>query len=612
MGGRKVWWLVGAAVLLLAALGVWGLVSAKQFKDLAYTAKADAVSAVGELAAERPDAAADLFEKAEDGFAKAAGLLGPDWLHGLPWAGRQLAAADDLATIGREASSAGGEAARLMVEVSRVPETPDRLSAILPVVRPRLDSALVSLAAVAQRADRLSTDGLVPELADAVGSANEVLAPMGTLLDRSDALLQLERHLFSTQHRFLVVAQNSSELRPTGGFMGTYGLLRFGPDGFAMETFADIYTLPKDTLNEPLPAGGQVNYKHFYFRNTNWWMDFPTSAAMMTKFWQNLEQPPIDGIIAIDIPLLQELLKVYGPITVPESSRPLTAKNVMEELNRVVQYEYSGEDDPRQRKTAVVSLVDEMMRRLTGLDAEHLMPTLTALTKAANEKHVQVFLTDPEAQAAMVDLGWSGAIAPEGATDLLAVSNGVIKPSKANWEVSKSLDYQVVLAEDGTADTTLTAGYRKGSKLQLGVPQQWLANYLRVHRPAGTELASGGSTFDALADATGLPTFGHYFRLDPGASTEVALRSSVPGALAPDPADANTRRYRLVVAKQADLVNTDLTVRVTPPDGWRVARTAASWRASGEAITATLQGNSVVVTTPLMQDLSLDVDLTRA
>lgn len=41
-------------------------------------------------------------------------------------------------------------------------------------------------------------------------------------------------------------------------------------------------------------------------------------------------------------------------------------------------------------------------------------------------------------------VGWSGAInPPTGTTDVLAVSNGVIQPSKANLGVSKSLDYEV-------------------------------------------------------------------------------------------------------------------------------------------------------------------------
>ena len=612
MKRRGVWITVAAVLVVLVAGGIFAFLQAKQFESLARAGRADASAGLKSLQAKDNATALASFTKAQDEFGRARDLLGPEWLHGFPWLGRQLAAADDLATIGREGSAAGAQAAELLNGAASVTGD-DRLSQLLRLARPHLDSALASLVVVAQRSDGLTTDGLLPQLADAVTQLRSVIDPLQPVLDRSQSLLDLERYLFSRQHQFLVVAQNSSELRPTGGFMGTFGLLQFGPDGFVLDKFADVYTLPKDTLNEPLPAGGQVNYKHFYFRNTNWWMDFPTSATMMLKFWQNLRQPQVDGVVAVDIPLLEDLLTVYGPITVPQSSTPITAKNAMEVLNTVVQYELSGQSDRKGRKLAIVSLVDELFQRVGNLPADKVQPTLDALAKAANEKHVQIFLSDPTAQAAMVGTGWSGAIAPpQGTTDLVAVSNGVIKPSKANFGVSKSLAYTVDLKSDGSADTTLELGYRKSSQRQPGLPQQWLADYVRVHRLPGTRLASGGSTFESLDDATGLPTFGHYFRLDLGASTTVMLKASVPDAAPADAATADTRHYRLLLVKQADLSDTQATVTVRLPDGWKAANSAASFRTTGTTVPVSAAGDTVTVTTPLKQDLILDLTLAPA
>lgn len=608
MRGRLAW-IIGAVVLLVVvALAGWGYAVATQFRDAATRGRADAVAAVRALEARQPDAAADLFAHARDEFTRAGALLGPEWLHTLPWLGRQLAAADDLVTIGREGSSAGAEVTRLMATALAVPAGEDRLSAVLRLAHPHLDSALTSLRTVAQRADGLSPDGLVPELAEAVAAVEETLAPMQTLLERSPALQQLERHLFSRQHRFLLVAQNSSELRPTGGFMGTYGLVQFGPDGFELEKVADVFTLPVDTLDEPLPAGAELIRNRFYFRHANWWIDFPTSAAMMMKYWENLEQPAIDGVIAVDIPLLQGLLEVFGPIRVPESRTPLTAKNVMEELNDLVQYDYRG--DRANRKTPIVSLVGEVMRRIAGVDATLLQPTLDALAEAANEKHVQVFLADPDTQAALVITGWSGAIAADDdTTDLLAVSNAVVDASKANFGVDKSLLYRVGLAADGSADTALTLGYRKSPQLLRGVPRQGLPNYVRVHRGQGTELAGEPSRFEVVADAMAVPTFGHFFRLAPGASTRLVLRSTVPDALRADPRGPDTRHYRLLLVKQADLVDTRARVRITAPDGWRVTGASAAFRVTGAPVEAVVTTTGVEVDARLAQDLVLDVTL---
>lgn len=623
---RAAWWIVAAVVVVaVIAVGWWGYRQAKDFEALARAGKADASAALKSL--EGGDTAAALagFDKARDEFTRARDLLGPSWLRGTWWLGDQLDAADDLATIGVEGSTAGAEGVRLLDEASAV-TGPDRLGRLLTLARPRLDASLTSLTVVAGRYDRLSADGLVGPLAEAVTDARDRLAPLRPLLARSDALLGLERYLYAGDHRFLVVAQNSSELRPTGGFMGTFGLIRVGPRGLELESFADVYTLPRDTLDEPLPEGGQVTYHHFYFRNSNWWMDFPTSAQMMHKFWANMRQPSIDGVVAVDIPFLQALLRVHGPITVPEERRPITAENAMLLLNEVVQYERSGQASRSERKLAIISLVDALFDWMTRLPADRTLPLAEALAAAGQQKHVQAYFTDPTAQAAMTSIGWSGALAPpEGTTDLVAVSNGVIKPSKANFGVSKTLDYVVTLNTEGSADTTLRLGFVKSAKKLLGVPQQWLANYTRVHRLAGT--TSAGKLEDGFArliDATGLPTFGRYFRLDPGESTSIALRSHVPHAVqqgvAPtvpgepgtaSPATGEVSHYRLLLAKQADLTDMQAAVSVQVPKGWTVVASTAWLRNSGEVLPTTVAGDRVTLATPLSQDVLLDVTLRR-
>ena len=608
------WWVAGAVVVVgLVAGVVWGIQRANTFEALARAGKVDAKAALHSLEVKQVPAARASFLKAKDEFGQARALLGPDWVRGLPWLGHQVTVAESLATIGLEGSSAGAEMAQLL-ESADAATGEDRVNQLLKVSRPHLDAALVSLTTVARLSADLGTDGLVPQLATAVIELQIQLKPLAPLLERSQSLLDLERFLFSTQHRLLVVSQNSAELRPTGGFMGTYGLVEFGPDGFALTKFTDIYTLPGDTLDLPLPIRGPVGYSHFSFQDSNWWIDFPTSARTMYQFWANLKQPKIDGIVAIDIPVIRDLLKIYGPITVPESSLPLTSDNVLEQLTYVIEFENGGPgtDKTLKKKAAVISFAAKLLREITHLSNDQFLPTMSALATSTNEKHVQLSFTDATAQTAVVDLGWGGAIAPPaGTTDLLAISNGVIKASKANIGVTKSLDYTVALQADGTADTTAELGYKKSKLLLLGVPRQWMGNYVRVHRGAGTtEIAAGSTAFETLEDATGLPTFGHYFRLYPASQERLVLHSSVPQALRP--ADGDTWRYQLLVIKQADLVDTAATVSVTVPNGWAVSGSTASFRVSGTAVKTTSSPGSVTVKTPLKQDLLLDVTLVRA
>lgn len=619
---RGVWITAAAVVAVVIAIGIWGALQAKEFESLARAAKADAATAMKHLQAERPAEALASFQLARDEFSQARDLLGPEWLRSIPWLGHQLGAAGDLATIGMEASSGGAAASEVLTQADEI-SGEDGLGRLLQVAGPHLEAALQSLVVVAERSQDLSTDWLVPQLAEAVGELQEQLEPVQPLLDRSQSLLDLQRYLFTAEHRFLVLNQNSAQLRPTGGFPGTYGLVEFGPDGFHLADFADIYTLPDDTLNLPIPDGGQVNYDHFYLRNANAWLDFPTSAEVMLQLWRSMpQQPDIDGIVAIDMPTLRDLLKVFGPIRVPESDEPLTAANVMEQLSYVVEIEKSGGLGEERKKTAVVSMAKAVVERITHPEAGELLPTLTSLAKSADQKHIQLYFADRDAQAAIVAAGWSGAIGlADDITDLVAVSNSVIRrPAKGNLGVDKSLDYEVTLATDGSADTTLRLGYRKSSSNVLAELQDRLGNYLRVHRGPETVL-TGADDAETVADATGLPTYGRDFWLDSGKSIDVLMRHRVPRAARPAPVEptpgaaagsehpADSRRYRLLLVKQADLVDTEATVTLAVPAGWRVTG-ASSWlRVSGEELPTEVSETQVRLAASLTQDIILDVTL---
>lgn len=609
MKRRGVWIAAAVVAVALVALCWWGYGQVKQFEALAKAGKSDASAAVKSL--EKADAAAALasFQRAGDEFGRARQLLGPAWLRDVPWLGRQVAAADELASIGAEGSSAGAHVAELLAQAGSVSGA-DRLGQLITAARPHLDAALVSMVSIHDRAAGLTTDGLVPQLADSVTELQNLLRPLDLVMGRSQALLDLERYLFSADHRFLVLAQNNAQLRPSGGFLGTYGLLTVGPSGFQLERFEDVYALPGARSDMPVPEG--MRTRRVYFHLANWWVDFPTTGKTMTELWGTIlpRQPGIDGVIAIDLPTIRNLLEVFGPITVPEVNGQLTADNVFERLSYAVEVTYSGGQSDAGKKDAVVSLAKAVMERLIGLSNDEFVPVMQALATSANEKHVQFYLTDSSAQSAMVAAGWSGAIAPSAdTTDLVAVANAVMRrPAKSNLGVTKALDYTVGLNADGSADTTLVLHYKKSADNPLGSLQDRFYDLVRVNRISGTTLR-GSKGIDTLDDATGLPTFAHYFRLDSGKSTSVTLAATVPDAVRRG--DAGTWRYRLLVAKQADLVDTEATITVRVPEGWKVSGSQATFRVSGAAVPVTSGDGTLTVHTPLKQDLVLDVQLVR-
>ena len=162
--------------------------------------------------------------------------------------------------------------------------------------------------------------------------AQGVMGRNAPLLQRSRALSSLANELLPTEHRILLVSQNSAELRPTGGFIGSYGILTIGPEGVKLDSYKDVYTLPNPPGRVPMPPGALMTKRmDFQFRDANWWIDFPTSARKMLGFWADMGQPPVDGIIAVDVVAMQDILERarpdQGARTSRRRSRPTTSSS---------------------------------------------------------------------------------------------------------------------------------------------------------------------------------------------------------------------------------------------------------------------------------------------
>lgn len=599
-----------AVVAVLAALGAgwWWL---NQFQDAATAGKRAAGAGVTALTTLDLPQAEQQFDTAGREFGRARSLLGPDWLTGIPGAGPQFSAAAQLTDIGVTASSAGAKLSGLLTQLT-ASGTQNRFGALAKLSDSHLEPALGELTQLGRQSAHLSGDGLVGPLADAVGELKALVGKYQPVIDAAAPAQELAHYLFSEQRRFILLSQNSGELRPVGGFPGTYGLVGIGPEGFELEKYSGIHRLPNDTLGLSSPEGARMN-KHFRFRDSAWWIDFPTSAPVMLKFWDNLKQPPVDGIIAIDVITLQDLLTVFGPVTLPGTEEQLTKENAVRRLTEFVEFDRASYGKLAKAE-ALIPMVEAMLKKIESVDTAQLKPLLAVLGDLVSEKHIQLYSTDQRAQSAITGLGIGGAIAPpEGTTDLLVASNAVVCTTKTNLGVSKSLDYTVALKPDGSATSSLKLGFVKTSELYEGLHIQYFCDYLRVYRNPGTSFTDPAAT-GGFADRPedGRPVFAQYFELQPGRTVTHQLDTTVARALTID-ADQQRAHYRLLLVRQADLAETALKLRVTAPEGWRFSSGAATWRpGGGEPVTVQVEGTTAGVSTDLHRDLIVDLELTRA
>ncbi len=618
-------WVIAAAVFALALVGGgFGAWWAYEVQSAARAGEAAARQGIELLKNGDGAGAQAQLTVAQQQFERTRSLLGPSWLQAVPLAGRQVQAIDQLAQVGAASSSAGAQMAALVAQTS---QSGHKLNDVLKVAKPYLLSAIDSLGTIAAIEPQLSTDGLLPPVADAMRSAQDLLAPAKPLLTKSGSVSTFVNYLFSGDHRFVLVSQNSAELRPTGGFMGSYGLIKAGQDGLSLEKYADIYHLPtQSTVTIPRPPGARMAGGPLTFRDSNWWLDYPTSADVMLKLWDGFTpaQPTADGIVAIDLVTVQTLLREFGPIKVPEYSQPISADNMIPTLITLID-QVNGSDHAH-RKDILKSLSAELLHRMLNVTPSQVLPTAQLMMQLGDQKHIQFYVRDAPAQQAITDLGWAGAMAiPSDATDLLGVANAVVWPSKMNFGVHKTIGYQVQLNATGSADAVLTLDYQKDARRLLKIQRKWFGDYLRVYRPAGTTL-TGASSHRTMKPTAKMPkeaeipasitpaelnttTIINGFTVMPGEKRTQTYNTTVPTAMV---VTGDTARYRLLIVKQSDLEDSHATVTITAPDGWKITSSSASGRYSGSAIPLTASATQVSLDATVTTDVLVNVTLAKA
>lgn len=639
MKRRTVWTVAGGVVAAVAVgIGIWGW----QLQSAAESGRTELTDGLHSLQAGDPISARDSFAQAQADFDRSQALTGPKWLQSIPLAGRQLQAVDQLAEIGSEGSSAAIQMAELM-SVANTTSSDGSVNEIIKSAKPYLLSILQSFNHIAVVAPELSTDGLLPPVANAVTTMKDALDPFQPIFAQADSLTTLVNYLLSEDHRFLLVSQNNAELRATGGFMGSMGWVNIGPSGLKLEKYQNIYSLPWNTTNVKRPPGARMgSWPDLKFWDANWWLDFPTTNHTLLDIYGQLKpkQRNIDGIIFIDLVTVKSMLAQFGPIDLPNFNKTITADNMLPILQRLITQDFGGQSIDT-RKDILVDLSSILLSRMMHVTPAQLVPTVATLGEMANQKHVQFYVRDAAAQASLSNLALGASITPpDGMTDEVAMVNTISWPSKLNFGMHKSVDYTVNLNDNGTANTTLGITYVKDKERLLTDKRAWFGDYLRVYRPAGTTLDGANSkrtkkpVLPAQKKAEVAPKMGagelgssaiiQSFSVLLGETRTLTFKNTVPGAVASGPAptlpaqpktttssNAEVYHYRLFIPRQADLEDNAMAVTVNAPSGWTITGANTWERYSGASVSTTTSSTTATMSTPLSADLIMDVTLTK-
>jgi len=372
--------------------------------------------------------------------------------------------------------------------------TQKSLGALLEGQTAKAQSLFNASLALKEANKRLASLGKIPELAGFlpfVSSANAAKGAEALTTGSAWAELFLRLAGFYQPRYYLILFQNSAEIRATGGFVGSYALVKIDNGAVEIKKAENVFNLSGQQsllLTPPLPI--QKISENWAFHDLNWFFDFPTSANLLAWMYEKNGGPTIDGVIAITPGVVEDFLGAVGPVYLPSYDLTFTKENIFDTL------QYEVEDNFRKRgikdpKSVITSLAPLLEKRLAEYpDKEKLAAIfLNSLAK----KDVLAFMKDEREEAFFLYQNWAGSVSQDG-NDYLAVVDSNINGYKTDRVINQSVRLQTAFDEAGgiTNTLTITRAHQGGD-----FPYPWYnkvnANFLRVYVPKGSELleASG-------------------------------------------------------------------------------------------------------------------------
>ena len=598
------WVILGLILVLLLALGFWA--GSKGLRLWPYLSSLRATLSRLEARA-RPEALADLqpadfaalkedFATLEADLAAIEAEAGPflplaRHLGWVPRFGGDIQAAPALLNLAGGVAEAGHltlEAVEPLVMAWTQPPAEasgsllERAVPALVEAGPRLVEAQAELERVSSLRAELDTSRLSPRLAAQVERLDRYLP----LLRLAVQAARLAPNLLGAEgpRSYLVLAQNSDELRATGGFISGVGLLRLDGGRIVELGFQDSYAVDDYSKSHPSPPPALLKYMKaeiLVLRDANWWPDFPTSAQALASLYELDQEVVVDGVIAADLTALGWLVEALEPLHLEGYDQPVSGQNVLEFMKATwaappgaaTITERDRSDWWSHRKDFMSILLEGMLARLERGEVE-LGRLIWPLQRSLDEKHLLIHVNDPQATALLAALGWDGVLRP-GEGDFLLVVDSNVGFNKVNPRIEQEISYQVTLREGERPHAELMLRYRHTAAIQLeecvheprygddydDMMDRCYFDYVRVYVPVGSELrqASGfePGSVESLPGERDTQVFAGFFVLAPGEEREITLRYDLPSQVVAGEV------YRLRVYKQPGTLALPLRVQVS-------------------------------------------------
>ena len=290
---------------------------------------------------------------------------------------------------------------------------------------------------------------------------------------------------FEKEKSYLVIFQDNMEIRPGGGFIGSFGILKI-KDGklkdFSTQSTYEVDEKLKAHVEPPFAIRRYLPSENLYLRDSNFDPDFVNSAISASNMYSLETGEKVDGVIGVDLAFAKNILLSLGTVEVQGYNKKINANNLYE----VVQEELEKDFIPQLAK----SIESSFKKRNISykLLAE-------GIGKSIKEKHLLFAFQDTSVQNIFTANGWSSSLwdqrvnAKNIINDYLGIVEANLGENKVNYFVSRSVSKKIIIFDDGRVASKITIGFKNNSSKENKLGGNY-KNYLQIVLPEGSRITS--------------------------------------------------------------------------------------------------------------------------
>lgn len=378
------------------------------------------------------------------------------------------------------------------------------------------------------------------------------------------------------EKNLLVLFQNNLELRPGGGFIGAFGVVKIRNGRIVSINVEDSGNFDKNipaTMAPPAPLKDILGTESWKMSDSNWSPDFKTNAKQAEYFYKlGGGQENIDGVVAINTSVLNSILGVTGPVKIEGYPGEYRDENAILQLEYQVEKGYTEQGIAKvERKNVMGELADVLEQKVETLSFSQQLSLAGKMENHLKQKDIQLFFNDGNLQSEIENLGWGGRVKDFSGDYLMAVDANLLS-LKSDYCIKRSMNYGVDLSGDAP-QAVLNITYEHTCQAKDWMTTDY-RDWLRVYAPAGSNLEEAdGQTGDAeLSEELGKKVFGMRVDVPIGETKTITLKYQLPQSV-------KNNDYHLIIQKQSGSGDLPVNISVKYPDG------------SGTSVQETLAGD---------------------